>query len=114
MLELIVIRLQLVVSDAPVLAGAVLRDLLLAIALYRSAAGLKVPWQKTMGYAAPVHARAAHAFAGLERADLAHRQRGLVHRVAECERLARQVLDQIAMTPELEFVVRIRHRKIVI
>ena len=45
--------------------------LLLAVALYRAAAGLEIPGQKAQRHAAPVQARPAHAFAGLERAGLA-------------------------------------------
>src|SRR5207253_9697143 len=52
MFEAIEVRLDLVVGDAPVLAGAIGRHLLLAVARERAAAGLEIPGQEAPGEAA--------------------------------------------------------------
>ncbi len=56
--------------------------------------------------------RAAHAFAGEEGAELAHRQRGLAHRVAEGERFLGQVLHQLVAAHVFQLVVRARHGEV--
>src|SRR5207302_5372010 len=99
-LEAVVVALELVVGDAPVLAGAVFRKLALAVARERAAARLEVPGQEAPGEPAPVHRGAAHALAGAERAELAHRQRGLGGVVPERDGLAREALHQLVAAAE--------------
>ncbi len=112
MFEAIEVRLELRVADAPVLAGAVRCQVFFAIARERAAAGLEVPRQEAPGEAAPVHRGAADAFAGTERAELAHRQRGLVGVVAEADGLARQILHQLVALHIPQLVMRMRHAEI--
>src|SRR5258708_2326014 len=80
--ELVVIRLELVVGDAPVLDGHILGDVLLAVAFLVEAAHLELHVGPAPGVAAPVHARAADDVPGQERPEPAHRQRFLRHVVA--------------------------------
>ena len=68
--------------------------------------------QEAPRVAAPVRRGAADHLAGLERAHLAHRQRGLARVVAEGDRLARQVLEDVAVAVELELVVHVRRDEI--
>src|SRR5262249_3011648 len=85
-LEPVVIGLQVAVRTAPVPARAVRGECLLAVARLGAAAHLEIPRQKAPRRPAPVHGRAAHALPGLERAQLAHRQRRLVRPVAKRQR----------------------------
>src|SRR5207247_2377560 len=79
-LEAVEMGLELVVGHAPVLAGTVLGQLLLAVAGERAAARLEVPGQEAPGDAVPVHRCAADAFAREERPHLVHRPRRLADR----------------------------------
>ncbi len=78
----------------------------------RAALGLEVPRQEAPGEAAPVHRRPAHAFAGPERAEVAHRQRRLVDRVPKSDRFLRKVLHQLVSAHVLQLVVRARHGEV--
>ena len=93
-LELVVVGLELLVGDAPVLDRHVGRDEALAVALRVVAADHEVAGQEAPVLAVPVHARAAHARRRPERAELAHRKRGLRAIVAEGERLAVRLLEE--------------------
>ncbi|MCG3770365.1 MAG: hypothetical protein JW384_01513 [Nitrosomonadaceae bacterium] len=115
MLELVIVGLQLIVGNAPVLAGAVVGKLLLSIAFLSAAAGLEVPGQETPPSGHPMYARPTHAFAGLEGAHFAHRKRGLGHGIAESNGLSRQVLQNIAAVRIVfQFVMRIGHGEVLL
>ena len=86
--EAVVVRLQFVVCNAPVLQVHGFGDELPAVALLGMRADLEVLRQEAPALTVPVHARATDAGGGEERAQVAHRQRGLVGAVAEGERLA--------------------------
>src|SRR5205814_1213214 len=62
-LEAVEVRLEFGVADAPVLHRAFLGHLLRAVARERLRSCLEVPGQEAPGEPAPVHRRAAHAFA---------------------------------------------------
>ena len=111
-LELVVVGLDIVPGDAPVLQIAVLRNERGAIALLDARAHLEIMRQKAARVAAPVRRRAADHLARLERAHLAHRQRRLRVVVAKRKGVARQVLEDVAMTIELQFVVHVGFLKI--
>ncbi len=111
-LELVEVRLELLVGHAPVLAGPVLGHVALAVARDRLAARLEVPGREAPGLGAPVHCGAAYALARLERAEVAHRQRGLVFVVAEGNGLAREVLHQRMPALVFQLVMRVRHREV--
>ena len=86
--ELVVIGLELVIGDAPVLDRHVLGNEALAVALLVERAHLELHVGPAPGVAAPVHARAADALARQERAEAAHRQRLLRGIVADGQRVA--------------------------
>jgi MFS family permease len=92
-LELVVVRLEIVVRDAPVLDRHVDRDEPRAVAVGRVLADDEVGGQEAPRLPVPVDAGAARAGAGTERAEMTHRQRDLVHAVAERERLAHRLLE---------------------
>src|SRR5262245_47537331 len=87
--ELIVVRFQFTIGNAPILARVILRDLVLAIAFYGTATPLEIPRQETESCSSPMHACTTHAFAGLERWNqAAHGQRRLIYVVAERDGLS--------------------------
>src|SRR3984893_17116819 len=73
--KLVVIGLELGVADAPVLDRHVVGNGVLAVALFVVGADLELHVGPAPGVTAPVHAGAAHYFAGQERAEPADRQR---------------------------------------
>src|SRR5580704_15448609 len=83
-LELVIIGLDVVPGDAPVLQIAVLGNERCAIALLDARAHFEIMRQKAARVAAPMRRRAADHLARLERTHLAHRQRRLRAVVAEC------------------------------
>ncbi len=93
-LELVVIGLELVIGDAPVLDRHVLGNEALAVALLVERAHLELHVGPPPGVAAPVHAGAADALARQERAEPAHRQRFLRGIVANRQRVALGVHHQ--------------------
>ena len=93
-LESVVIGLEIVVGDAPVLDRHVLRNEVRSVALDGMAPHLEIGRQEAPRLSVPVHARAAGAGRRPERAQLAHRQRRLLLRVAERQRLAFGLLEQ--------------------
>src|SRR5215207_5247427 len=97
LLVLIVVRLQLVVGDAPVLDGGVLGKEVRAVALFEVRAILEKVGQEAPGDSVPVDHRASDTIAGQERAVLSHRQRRLVVTVAKGNRVTREVLEQFAL-----------------
>jgi hypothetical protein len=62
--------------------------------------------------AVPVHPRTAGAGRGLERAEMAHRQRRLVGGVAERQRFALGFLEQFVAHGITEFVLDLRGREV--
>ena len=86
--ELVVIGLELVIGDAPVLDRHVLGNEALAVALLVERAHLELHVGPPPGVTAPVHAGAADALARQERAEPAHRQRFLRGIVAHGQRVA--------------------------
>src|SRR5207302_6728180 len=111
-LEAVEMWLELFVDHAPVLAGAVLGELARTVARERAAPRFKVPGQEAPSDAVPMHGRAAHALAWQERSHVTHRQRRIADRVAEGERLARQVLHQLVAASVTELVVRVGHSEV--
>ena len=107
MLELVVVRFDLVPGDAPVLQMAVLGNERCAIAFLDARVHFEIMREKAARIAAPVCRRATDHLAWLECAHLAHRQRRLRVVVAKCDGVARQVLKDVAMAIELQFVVHI-------
>ena len=112
--ELVVIRLELGVGDAPILDGHVGRDEALAVALLVEAADLELHVGPTPGVAAPVHGRAADDLAGQERAEPPHRQRFLRGIVAHRERVARGVLHEVVTHHVAQLVADIGHRIVLV
>src|SRR5579859_1073812 len=76
--EVIVVRLDLIEADRPILDGHVLRNRLCAVAFGNRAADAKIRRQKTPMQRAPMDTGAADALTRQERADAAHRQRLLI------------------------------------
>src|SRR5207248_8518114 len=74
--EAVEVRLELVVGHPPVLARALRGPVIASVAGERAAARLEVPGQEAPREPAPMHGRAADAFAGTERAEASHRQCG--------------------------------------
>src|SRR5271170_2927423 len=83
-LKLIVVGLDLVPGDAPVLQIAVLGNERCAVGLLDARMHLEIMRQKAARIAAPMCRRAADHLAWLERPHLAHRQRRLRVVVAKC------------------------------
>src|SRR6185437_110804 len=83
---LVVVRFQLLVGDAPVLDRHVVRDRLLAVALFVVGAQQEIGRQESPVLPVPVHAGAAHARGRQERTELTHRQGELVGPIAERQR----------------------------
>ena len=90
MLELVVVRFDLVPGDAPVLQMAVLGNERCAIAFLDARVHFEIMREKAARIAAPVCRRATDHLAWLECAHLAHRQRRLRVVVAKCDGVARQ------------------------
>jgi hypothetical protein len=105
MLELVVIRFDLVPGDAPVLQIAVLRDERPTVTFFNPRAHFEIMRQKAARIAAPVCRRATDHLAWLERAHLPHRERRLRVVITKCKSVARQVLKDVAMAIVLQFVV---------
>ena len=103
--ELIIVGLELVISDAPILHGEiVVGDRLLAVALLVVALGEKVGGQEAPNLTVPVHAAAADAGAEQEGTQMAHRQRVLIDVIADGQRVIRDILKQM-MTPHIAQLV---------
>ena len=93
--ELVIIRLELGVSDSPVLDGHVLGNGLLAVTLLVVGADLEFHVGPAPGVAAPMHGGAADDLARQERTEPTHRQRILLRVVAHGDGVARGVLHQV-------------------
>src|SRR5262245_35501738 len=104
MLELVVVGLELVVGDAPVLDRHVRGDEILAVALLVHGADFELHVGPAPGVAAPMHARAADHLARQERPEAAHRQRLLRRVVADRQRVARRVLHQVVANDVTQLV----------
>ena len=76
----------------------------LAVALLEMGAVLEEVVQKAPQLAVPVHHRPANSVAGQPCAKLTDWQRAALHVVAERPRLARQVLEQLALNGVAELV----------
>ncbi len=112
--EPVVIGLELVVGDAPVLDRHVVGDEFLAVALLVHGADLELHVGPAPGVAAPVRARAAHALARQERPQPPHRQRFLRDVVADRQRVARGVLHQPVTHHVAQLVADVGHREILV
>src|SRR6185295_284201 len=108
--EPVVIGLELVVGDAPILDRHVVGKEFLAVTLLVHGADLELHVGPAPGVAAPVVARAADAFARQERPEPAHRQRLLRDAVADGERVARRVLHQLVADHVAQLVADIGYR----
>src|SRR5262249_25045644 len=104
-LEHVVVRLDFVPRHAPVLRRTVFGKEALAVTLRHLRADLEIVWKEAPRVAAPVRGGAADHLARLERAQLAHRQRDFPRVVAEGNRLARQVLKDVAVAVGAELRV---------
>ena len=92
--EAVEVRLELIVSDAPVLQVHVCRDEFLAIPLLHPAVQAQLVGAHPRLHTGPVRTRAADPFARFERAELAIRQSDIVLRMADRDCGLREVLEQ--------------------
>ena len=113
-LELLVIRLELGIGDAPILNRHVVGNEFFAVALFVSRANLEFHVGPAPGVAAPVHAGSAHHFAGQERAEPAHRQRVLLRIVAHGNGVARGVLHQVVAHDIAQLVADVGQRIVIL
>ena len=110
--ELIVMRLEVVVGDAPILDGHVLRQELFAITLGQMRAQHEVARQKAERLGVPVQATAADAVAEHERAPVAHRQRRLAGIVAKGHRGLRRPQEKFMLETVAPFVLSVGNGEI--
>ena len=110
--EAIVMRLELVIGDAPILDRHVLRQEAGAVAFGEMRARDEVRRQKPPGLRIPVHAAAADAVRRHEGAPAADRQRRLVHLVAEGEGGLLRPQEQLVADAIAQFVGRIARRMV--
>jgi hypothetical protein len=112
LVEEVIGRFKLVIADRPVLDRHVVRDRLRAIAFGERRADAEVGRQKTPVQGAPMDARAADAFARQKRADAADRQRLIVRKIAEGQRVDRIVHHQFEALRIAHFVADRRQDEI--
>ncbi len=111
-LEAVEMRLQLLVSDAPILDRQIGGNRVLAVAFGQMRAQVQFARQRAPGDAVPVRARPADAVAHRERAPAPHRGRGLVRHMAHGQRLGRGVEHQLEAQPVFQLVADVRQREI--
>src|ERR1700730_17336922 len=104
-LEAIVVRLEGIVSDTPILDGEVRIEKILAVAFARACRQLEIVRLESVCLAIPMHHGAAEARARQKRLPAPNRQRHLRSKVAECNRLARVVLHHGLANIEAQFVM---------
>ena len=112
--EPVVIRLQLVVGDAPVLDRHIGGNEILAVALLVHGAHLELHVGPPPGVAAPMHARSADHLAGQERAEAAHRQRFLGWIIADRQRVPRSVHHEVVPHHVAQLVADVRNRIVLV
>ena len=110
--ELVVMRLEIVERDAPILDGHVRRQETGAIPLRQVTAQHEIARQEAPGLGVPMNAGAADAIAEHEGAPVAHRQRRLIGVVAERHRNLRRPQEQFVLQPIAQLVLGIGNRKI--
>ena len=108
--KLIVMRLEIVVSYAPILDCHVFGKKTGAVTLSQMGASNEVGRQESPGLRVPVHAAAADAVWRHESAPGTDRQRGLVHLVAEREGRLLGPKEQFVADAVAQFVGRIARR----
>ncbi len=112
LLETIVGRLELVVTDGKVRDRHLLRDRVLAVALREVAAQRMIGGQQPPGQPVPVRAGAAEPGSGQERAEPPYRQCSLIGRMAQRHRLHGRVLEQLLAHGIFEIVAHRRQREV--
>src|SRR5215831_778955 len=110
--ESIIMRLKLVIADAPILNGKLGIDKALAVTLLKVCLVDEVGRLKSIGLAIPMHQRAAHAGSGQKSYPSTHRQCRLVGRIANGHRLLDVILHQAFSDREPQFVVNCRRLEI--
>jgi hypothetical protein len=103
--EPIVVRLELVIGDAPILNGQVRIDEALAITLLEMGLVDEIDRLKAIRLAIPMHQRAAQTGSRQVSDPSPHRQRGLIRRVAGGHCFLDVVLHQGLADREPQFVV---------
>ncbi len=109
--EPVVMRLDVLPGDAPVLDGHVVGQEFLAVALGEMRAQDEIGRQEAPGLGVPVDAGAADAVAEHKGAPVAHRQRGLARLVAERHRDLRRPQEQLVLDAVAQLVLRVGDRK---
>ena len=110
--EFVVIGLQLIVCHAPVLDGQLRIDEVLAVSLLVMAPHLKVGWLEAPMLTVPMQTGAAQSLAEQKGSKPAHGKSSLVRLVAEGQRLACEVLKDLAAGVPLDLVQRLRRGKV--
>src|SRR4029077_19575107 len=113
-LELVVVGLELSVSDAPILDGHVLWDKALAVARLVIGADFEFHIGPAPGMTTPMDAGAADHLAGQERAEPTHRECFLGRTVAHRDGVARGVLHQVVAYDIAQLVADVGQRIIVL
>src|SRR3984957_11220560 len=104
-LEAIVVRLEIIVGDTPVLDGEVRIEKILAVAFARARRQLKIVRLEAVGLAIPMHHGATEARARKKGLPAPHRQSHLRSLVAERHGLAGVVLHHGLANIEAQFVM---------
>ena len=110
--ELVEVRFELFVRDAEVLQMHVVRNELLAVALFVGAAQAQVGRQCPPVMAVPVNAGTADAIAQQERAMLAIRNRCIRRHMADRHRFLGEVLEQLSADAVAQLVGDARVREV--
>jgi hypothetical protein len=110
--KLIVVRLKLVVGDAPVLNRHVFRQEARAVTFGQMRARQEITWQKTEGLGVPMQATAADAVAEHEGAPVANRQRRLTGIVAEGHCRLRRPQKKLMLQAIPPFILRVGNGKV--
>ena len=110
--EPVVMRLQVVIGDAPVLDRHVVRNGVAAVPRRQMRTQHELARQEAPGDAVPVGTGAAEAVADRGDIPLAHRQRHLVRGVAQRVGLHSGVLHQLLAHPVFQLVTDARQREI--
>jgi hypothetical protein len=110
--ELGVMRLEIVVADAPILNRHVRGEKICAVALRQVALERKVGGEKPPGFGVPMHAGAAGAVAEHEGAPRADRQRRFARLVSKCHRHLRVAQEQFTLQAVAQFVLHVGDGKV--
>jgi hypothetical protein len=107
-LELVVMRFEVLVADTPVLDRHIRRNEVLAVTRFGVTANLEVGGEEAPMLTVPMDTRTPYACSRTERTEVAHRQCCLVERISESKRLARRLLEQSIADRVFQFVLDMR------